>query len=122
MTDYKTLILQEHILKSLSKSPKKDKRLKNLYIRPLEQKSMKVNIYFPLHQKMTPKRTNIEKPLNSNQIIHTTFSTTVHMLIDMLENIKLRNREITNYVRSTMQQEASHKTQNLIASVNQKGS
>ena len=55
-----------------------------------------------------PRRTNIVKPQHSDQTIHTTFSTNAHILIDMwqdinkhLEMLKLRNREITNYVRST---------------------
>ena len=55
-----------------------------------------------------PKRTNTEKPQHSDQTIHTTFSTIAHILIDMWQDInkkfqklKLRNRKITNYVKST---------------------
>ena len=63
-----------------------------------------------------PKRTNIGKPQHSDQTIHTIFSTYANIPIDMwqdinkkLEKLKLRNRKITNYVRSTC---ATSKPQN----------
>ena len=37
--------------------------------------------------KMTPKRTNIEKPQHSNQTTRTTFSTNAYIPIDMCQDI-----------------------------------
>ena len=72
------------------------------------------------------KRTNTEKPQHSYKSIHTTFNTNAHILINMwqninkkLEKLKLRSRKIKKLCSQHVQQEASYKTQNSIASLNQ---